>query len=222
MALVWRQVSHAGVGDDIEEGLCIYSDSPDSAWRSVQTKVRVLWERYHRDLREAAVAGSAAAAADDALIVSPMLQLKAADVARATADVVVIGTPGATPPPDDEDESSLLLFSPEDVVVDGKVEKIIEDVIERPPAVVQIGRNELKLFGFGPMLQKWIEDLPGASNCVNYKYHAKLKQLRPHEGMLAAKAYTLAAGCARCHPHDPEAYMRYKALCGALQGKVRL
>ena len=64
----------------------------------------------------------------------------------------------------------------------------------------------LVLFGFSSMLMRWIEDLPGSSNCKNYRFHLLLLQNKPQDALMNFDA----SGCARTRGYDSKVLSRAK------------
>jgi hypothetical protein len=98
-------VSHPMLDDS--PPLCIKAESPEAAWRAVQSKVAALW---------------------------------------------AVSCPGG-----------------QAVGVQASATVALHPAARRAGLRILQDRNELLLFGFGPTVYDWIEDLSGASNCSKYK-----------------------------------------------------
>lgn len=74
------------------------------------------------------------------------------------------------------------------------------------------------MFGFDEMLVRWIENLPGSSNCIDYQYRNLLIAEKPGDAMLINPN---KSGCARSEGYNQKLHKRFKGISKMLRQSRR-
>ena len=98
------------------------------------------------------------------------------------------------------------------------VQKIVQQKREKHKAQLYPPVDGTNLFGFNPMLLRWIEDLPGSSNCINYRLRSYLVQCKPTDALMV-NVNTIKTGCARSEGFDRKLHSRFKGIAKAAAEK---
>lgn len=90
------------------------------------------------------------------------------------------------------------------------------DGVVRPLCMEPMDGN--RLFGFNLMLLRWIESLPGSSNCIDYQYRNLLISEKPGDAMLINPN---KSGCARSEGYNQKLHKRFKGIATMLRRSRR-